>query len=258
MDAGPGRAATRPPHPPPRRPSRLAPGRAKRFEGLGGHVKIFSRDPDLLEALPRELAEELTARISVPTLSARPGAWDAPARRPAGVRALLVLDGLLTRQVCLGRRGSVELLGQGDVLGPWLESADMLPSSVHWHIELPTTLAVLDADFLRTAVRHDAVIAALMDRLLLRSRRLAEQAALTSVCPMEERVLGGLWYVAARWGKVTPTGVRIPLPLTHRLIAAVVGATRPTVSSAIAELARRGVAERDAGGWVLHDGLHRG
>ena len=43
-----------------------------------------------------------------------------------------------------------------------------------------------------------------------------------------------------RWGRVTPQGIKIPLPLTHSLLALVVGARRPTVTSAVRSLARAG------------------
>jgi CRP-like cAMP-binding protein len=130
---------------------------------------------------------------------------------------------------------------------------DGLPAQIEWRVELPTTLAALDGHFLRVAACHESVAAALIDRLTLRSRLLALQAALTTVSPLEERVLLGLWHVANRWGRVTADGVAIPFPLTHRVIAELVGATRPSVSSAISRLARQGLAKQARGGWLLRN-----
>jgi hypothetical protein len=51
---------------------------------------------------------------------------------------------------------------------------------------------------------------------------------------------------------MTPDGVQVPLRLSHRLIGQLVGARRPTVSSALAELAGRGdLVRRPDGTWLL-------
>ena len=47
-------------------------------------------------------------------------------------------------------------------------------------------------------------------------------------------------------------GIAVPLALSHRLIGELVGARRPTVSTALAELARDGqLVRRDDGTWLL-------
>jgi hypothetical protein len=45
-----------------------------------------------------------------------------------------------------------------------------------------------------------------------------------------------LWYLAERWGRVTPEGVIVPLRLTHETLARLVGAQRPSVTTAIRQL----------------------
>ena len=61
-----------------------------------------------------------------------------------------------------------------------------------------------------------------------------------------------LWSLAGRWGRVTPDGVRIDLPLTHQLIADLAGAARPPVTTALGELERAGhLLREDTGRWVL-------
>ena len=216
-------------------------------------VKLFSRDPELLGAVPAHVADDLRSRISVASIRLRAGRWEAPPRRPDGIFALLLLDGLLTRHVSLGGRSSVELLGPGDVLEPWHDECETLLTNVEWRAELPTTLAMLDRGLMRTALQHESILMTIMDRLVMRSRRVAVQSALSTLTPIEERVLAALWHLAARWGKVTPTGVKVPFALPHRLIAEMVGATRPTVSSAVGVLRRLGLAEQVADGWVLRE-----
>jgi hypothetical protein len=48
---------------------------------------------------------------------------------------------------------------------------------------------------------------------------------------------------------MTSTGVSVPLALSHRLLAQLIGARRPTVSTALAE--RRELVRRDDGSWLL-------
>jgi CRP/FNR family transcriptional regulator, cyclic AMP receptor protein len=58
---------------------------------------------------------------------------------------------------------------------------------------------------------------------------------------------------AERWRHITAAGVELPLPLPHRIIAQMVGARRPTISSALTTLAADGkISRRADGGWILH------
>ena len=61
-----------------------------------------------------------------------------------------------------------------------------------------------------------------------------------------------LWTLAERWGRVGPHGVRLPLSLPHRTLATLVGARRPSVTTALTGLARAGLVERVRDGWLLH------
>ena len=63
-----------------------------------------------------------------------------------------------------------------------------------------------------------------------------------------------LWQFAYRWGTVMPAGVALRLPLTHQLLAEVVGAERPTVTTALGCLKQDGLVEQIRGrdrGWLL-------
>lgn len=69
---------------------------------------------------------------------------------------------------------------------------------------------------------------------------------------MEDRILLILWHLADRWGRVGADGVILPLPLTHRLLARIVAAHRPSVTGAISRLTDRGLVRRRAdGSWLL-------
>ena len=68
---------------------------------------------------------------------------------------------------------------------------------------------------------------------------------------IEKRLVILFWHLADRWGKVTPEGVRITLPLSHGMIAKLVGSRRPTVTTAMGKLRDEGVVEKVDDGWVL-------
>jgi hypothetical protein len=53
-----------------------------------------------------------------------------------------------------------------------------------------------------------------------------------------------LWYLAASWGRVTPLGLKIPIPLTHQALGELAGAQRPSVTLAVAALCDRGLVSR--------------
>ncbi|MDQ2795853.1 MAG: helix-turn-helix domain-containing protein, partial [Actinomycetota bacterium] len=59
-------------------------------------------------------------------------------------------------------------------------------------------------------------------------------------------------HFADRWGTVTPDGVRLDFRLTHDLLAAVVGARRPSVSLAVRQLTDDGrLHSRPRSRWLL-------
>jgi hypothetical protein len=64
-----------------------------------------------------------------------------------------------------------------------------------------------------------------------------------------------LWHLAARWGRVELGGIRLSLPLTHRLLGQLVGAERPSVSHALARLAEAGLVTGRGDEWHLHGTL---
>jgi len=117
----------------------------------------------------------------------------------------------------------------------------------------PARLAVLDARFGAIAGRFPTIPACLLSRTLRRARLLGLLLALSAMPRLDERLLTLMWALADRWGCVGPEGTTVPLPLTHATLARLVGAQRPSVTSALKTLEDRGFVSRpvDGPGWLL-------
>ena len=219
-------------------------------------ANLLDLDPDLgralapvrLEAARREL------QLRVFGVEAGPCHLETAASGDNGWLGFLVVDGLLARELLAHDVASMELLGAGDLLRPWDESADpeLLEAVVRWSALARARLAVLDQHVAARLARYPEIHCALLERCMWRTRRLAVLQAISQLNRVDRRVLALLWHLAERWGRVTPDGVAVPLALSHRMLGQLVGARRPTVSTAMAVLARAGeVVRADDGSWLL-------
>ena len=163
-----------------------------------------------------------------------------------GHLGLLVLDGLLSRDVILDKPLAAELVGQGDLLRPSdRDGADApVPFGVSWTVLEPARLAVLDPTFARALGQWPSAMAAVLRGASNRAHSLAITLAVSNLRRVDVRLLTLLWYLAERWGRVTPDGVIVPLRLTHETLARLVGAQRPSVTTAIRQLEVEGRLRR--------------
>ena len=223
--------------------------------GAAAAVRVFEHEPDLLCGLDGDTVAVLRRRVVVPQLQLAAGAWRPPGREQSdGALGLLVLDGVLSRSICLQGRNCAELLGAGDLLRPWnlADPAHALAAPCAWRVLQPVCLAVLDQRFAAIAARWPTIIDALLARSTLRSRSLVFHLAIAQIRQAETRLLMLFWHLAERWGRVTPEGVALPLPLTHEMLGELVCLHRPTTSSALQRLIRAGqIARRADRGWML-------
>jgi CRP-like cAMP-binding protein len=115
--------------------------------------------------------------------------------------------------------------------------------------------AVLDAAFADRVRPWPQIVHALLNRAERRARNLNVQRAIACQPRLDVRLALLLWHLAARWGRVEPGGIRLPLPLTHQLLGRLVGAERPSVSHALARLARSGLVTGHGDEWHLHGNI---
>jgi hypothetical protein len=174
-------------------------------------------------------------------------------RRSLRGPGLLLMRGLIAREVRVACRTATELLGPGDVIRPWeVDVGDPVAAEVAWQVLIASDVALLDAFFADRVRPWPQINSELVGRSVRRAHALAIQHAIASHPRLDLRVALLLWHLAGRWGRVLPDGeVCLDLPLTHRLIGELVGAERPSVSHAVGRLSRAGLVTRCRDGWHL-------
>jgi hypothetical protein len=217
---------------------------------------LLDLDPDLGQLVGPERRAAARAELQVRVHRLATGVWDVSRLEDASPEhfGLLMLEGVVAREVLVSDTVSTELLGPGDVLRPWAVQATnpLLQLSVRWNALTESRLAVLDRAFAARLSHWPEVNSVLIDRLNERAQRLATNQAISQLNRVDRRILALFWHLAERWGRVTGEGVAVPLTLSHRMLGQLVGARRPTVSTAIGELARREeLVRRPDGSWLL-------
>jgi hypothetical protein len=226
-------------------------------DGGNGSVYLLEADPDLARGLDPRRIREVSQRLIARSLDIPRGSW-TPARLLSGGSqpiGLLVLEGLLVREATVGDHPSAELLGPGDLLRAW-EDADgadvLLPRRVEWTALAHTRVAVIDHALAVRAAQWPEIFACFVERAARRAERLVLMQAIGHLTRVDDRLLAMLWCLAERWGRVVPGGVAVTLRLPHRTLAGMVGARRPSVTTALGQLIARGdIERRPDGGWNL-------
>jgi CRP/FNR family transcriptional regulator, cyclic AMP receptor protein len=216
---------------------------------------VLDEDPGLYEIVPEERVARARRASAAGVLALATGSWNAAdhAELARGGFGLLVLDGVLVRRVGIEGRFGAELLAQGDLLRPWQHDGEegVIPFETAWRVVAPARLAILDLRWAARMAPFPEIGGELAGRALDRSLRLAAVMAIVQQPRLEQRLWLLFWELAERHGKVHADGVHIDLPLTHEVISHLAAARRPSVSSALAKLAGRGVLRRHGRGWVI-------
>ncbi len=218
-------------------------------------IRVADEFPEIVEGLAPDQAELARDQLVADLLTVRGGGWtpEIPRSEP-GHLGLLVLTGLLARDVVLERPLATELVGRGDLLKPSdRDGRDApIPFDVSWTVLEPARLAVLTPDFTRALGQWPPAVEAIVRSASSRAHCLAVTMAVSNLRRVDSRLLVLLWYLADRWGRVTPDGVLVPVRLTHETLARLVGAQRPSVTTALRQLEDEGRLRRTPErGWLL-------
>ena len=223
-------------------------------QGTVQAVRLLDADRELARRVGGDLAEARAAAVAG-CVSIPRGRWnpDAAAERIRGGYGLLVLRGLLMRDLESPEALGAELVAEGDLLGPDDGTEERIVGlEPRWEILEPARLLVLDAAFAQRIARYPALASGLVDRVHERARRTAIALALSHLPRVEDRLHRLLWHLADRRGHVRADGIVLRLPVTQEQLGRLVGARRPTVSLALRSLRERGLVHRgDADEWVL-------
>jgi CRP/FNR family transcriptional regulator, cyclic AMP receptor protein len=232
-------------------------GRRAAPERPSSYRYLLDLDLDLADEF--DLRMRLVARPAVTAMTFEVGAGEVDLAGPLGRPAelgVLMLTGVVVVSVRVCDRVAAELVGAGDLLqGVAGEDDDLLGCDVGWRALVPTRFALLDEAFAERIRPWPQITEALLHRAARRTRNLQMQRAIASQPRLEVRLALLLWHLAARWGRVEPGGIRVPLPLTHQLLGKLVGAERPSVSHALGRLAHAGLVTGRSDAWFLQGSL---
>jgi len=221
------------------------------------HASLVDADHDLADALDGA-APAARGPATPRVLGLRPGVCElAPWFEVVGQGpGLLILGGLVLAETRIADRVVAELLGPGDLLQPPAgDGDDTVPSAAAWQALRPSRLALLDVEFAQRTLPWPQI-----GQMLLRpsERGTADVRAIRAICAqprLEVRLVLLLRRLAGRFGRVEPAGLRLTLPLTHRLLGQLAAAERPSISNALGRLARAGIVTGKPGDWHLHGTL---
>jgi CRP/FNR family transcriptional regulator, cyclic AMP receptor protein len=217
-----------------------------------GWLSLVEFDSDL-NPHPRGWSAPGSKRLVARVAQLPPGRVD-PQRLvedPSGWLGLLVVNGLVLVQVAAGRAPIGWLVGADDLVRPWEMTGVSLLTAASWQALSPLRVALLDADFARRVAGLGSVADALTAKAVQTSHWLFAKSLVTGTSVIEERLLLLFALLGERWGKATAAGVLVAMPLTHQVLATLVGARRPSVSTALRGLSASGFLQRTTEGWLL-------
>ena len=109
---------------------------------------LLEVDPDLGMLLPEERLETARRELRVVVRTLETGPWDVDRLSGASPEhvGLLVLEGIIAREVLVSDTVSTELLGPGDVVRPWRiqDGSGLLLHIVRWNVLSRSRFALLD------------------------------------------------------------------------------------------------------------------
>src|SRR4051812_32671818 len=138
---------------------------------------LLSLDPELGQLLTPDRREAAERELHVRVTSFPLGEWDGARLADADPThlGLLVVDGVLAREVVLSDTVSTELLGPGDIVRPWRGEGppQLLSVEVRWNALADVTLGLVDRRCAVALGRYPEIGAMIVDRLSERAQRLA-------------------------------------------------------------------------------------
>src|SRR4051794_41685372 len=96
-------------------------------------VSLFDADPDLVAGIAEDDRAIARRTLIVPAVALDTGLWSPPDDLPfALLIGLIILAGVLSREIGFAGRRTAELLGSGDILRPWDEDGPHALAPATW------------------------------------------------------------------------------------------------------------------------------
>jgi CRP-like cAMP-binding protein len=214
--------------------------------------RLFDLEPGFGDRLAMLAMEALRERSRVVVRRYARGVWD-PAEAWAGRHpafALLVVDGILLRELTDAGGRSSEPFGPGDLICRQrvLEEG----ASEQWRALVAGRVARLDAALISRLAAAAPTLDLLAQRAAERGRLLGALALSRALRRTDARLMLMLTVLATRWGRIRSDGIRLTLPASHEQLANLIGTRRQAVSTALSQLRASGqLANLPGGDWLL-------
>ena len=217
-----------------------------------GRIALLDVDPDLAGSKSGSELAAMRDRLTAPVYRFPVGPLPELAGKRESHLGFLVLKGLLLYEVTACGRSTAELLGRGDLVRPTHNDLPTtLPSEAKWTVLEQVLLADLGPVASSRFTQSGDILEAMVRRCADRAEAVAIQRSITAHVRVDVRVLAYLWHLADRFGVVVPGAVKLDVPLTHAVLARLVGARRPTVTTALQRLIQLGYLRREGRAFVL-------
>jgi CRP/FNR family cyclic AMP-dependent transcriptional regulator len=230
----------------------------ERLDSTGRFVRLLDAVPELADGLSPGAAQRARQTAIATVISIPVGTWEPDAVAGPGLLGYLVVSGYLLRTVTLHGTAASELLGRGDLLraddDPEAEGLQVTASE--WTAVGPVRLALLDKRLLLALARCPQLLEPLIARGTARARSLTAIAAIGHMKRIDDRLLALFSHLGSLWGRVTPDGIVLDIPLSHGQIGDIVGCERPSVTTSLGRLRARGIVRKRADrAWLLSSAI---
>lgn len=218
-----------------------------------GRIGLLDVDPDLAGAASTAEIAAVRRELTVPVYRLAPGVLPVPPPADGASRVgFLVLKGLLLYEVWVCGRATAELVGPGDIVRLWpRDDGATLEARTKWTALEQVLVADLGSATTPALTNSRDVVGALIARTMDHADAVAVERSIASHVRVDVRVLAYLWHLADRFGVVQRDAVKLDVPLTHAVLARLVGARRPTVTTALQRLIQLGYLRREGRAFLL-------
>jgi CRP-like cAMP-binding protein len=159
-------------------------------------------------------------------------------------RVRVFLSGPDERELTLALLDSGEAFGAAPIEGARPRRIEALESS--------TVLTCTEDDLGRLVEAAPTFGIRVLGLLLGSARQVGDELARLAFCAVPARLAAKLLELMERYGRVTPSGIRIDVRFTHMQLSAMIGTSRETLTKALGELRSSGAIDvRDRLIWVL-------